>query len=903
MRAMGWFTYLRVAALFVFTVPFLLATSALGAEEFDKYAIESASASLSTTQAGAHADFTSTFVLTRDKGLPYALTKDVRFKLPPGLVGNPQNIPSCTTGQLGNTPKESQCPVSSQVGVSEVTVIEPVSGTFVEPVYNIVPPAGTDIVARLGFFAGGYPTFVNVRVDPVDYSILAAVEGAPSGAGLLEATTTLWGVPADKSHDKLRITPDEALNGGAPPEGRPAGIPSAPFMTNPTDCATKRQLEITARSYQLPGQPSTKAAPFPEITGCGKLNFAAQFTAIPTNPEAFAPTGLDAALTLPQDETANGLGTSTLKGAVVRLPRGVTVNPAAGGGLEACSAEQVGYGDAGAPACPEAAKIATVEIEVPALERTLHGAVYQRTPEPGRLFRFWLVTDEQGVRLKLPAEITVDPVTGRLSTVFDGIESLGGLPQVPVEEFRLHVFGGPRAPLSTPGCGAYLTEYSFTPWSGKAALSGATPMQVTSGCGKGGFDPKLRAGTLSSSAGRYSPFTMTLTRQDGEANPETLSVTLPEGLLAKLGGVELCPEAAAPSGACPSSSRIGDITAAAGVGGAPLWVPQPGKSPTAVYLAGPYKGAPYSVIAKVPAQAGPFDLGTVVTRATIEVDPKSAEATIVTDPLPQILQGVPIAYRTIHVDVDRPDFTLNPTGCGPKEVKASLRASNGQSASPSDGFQATDCAKLGFKPKLSIKLKGGTKRGEFPALRAVVRPRAGDANFAGAAVTLPRSAFLEQGHIRTICTRVQFNAGAGFGAECPKGAIYGKAKAFTPLLDQPLQGPVYLRSSSHNLPDLVVALSGPIDVELSSRIDSVKGGIRSTFIDVPDAPVSKFILEMQGGQKGLIVNSRNLCKTKSRADAVLEGQNGRVSETRPIVGAAGCGKAAGRSSRPLRRNR
>jgi hypothetical protein len=244
----------------------------------------------------------------------------------------------------------------------------------------------------------------------------------------------------------------------------------------------------------------------------------------------------------------------------------------------------------------------------------------------------------------------------------------------------------------------------------------------------------------------------------------------------------------------------------------------------------------------------------------------------------------------------RPNFTLTPTGCGPKEIKASLRASNGQSANLSDGFQATNCAKLGFKPKLSIKLKGGTKRGDFPALRAVVTPRAGDANFAGAAVTLPHSAFLEQGHIRTICTRVQFAAGAGFGSQCPKGSIYGKAKATTPLLDQPLEGPVFLRSSNHNLPDLVVALSGPIDVELSSRIDSVKGGIRSTFIDVPDAPVSKFILEMQGGQKGLIVNSRDLCVHKSRGDAVLEGQNGRVSETRPVLGTVKCATQKRRAS-------
>jgi hypothetical protein len=857
------------------------------AEEFDKFAIESLSASLTDTQAGKHADMSVAIKLTRNGNSPYAQARDIEVKLPPGVIGNPQAIPRCSVEQLGDSFEDSACPFESQVGTNLIRTVQPVTGVFNEPLYNMAPPKGTDIVARLGFIAAGWPAFINVRVDPADYSIIATAEGVPSASGLSEATATIWGVPSASAHDEDRITPEEALNGGAPSGGRSV-TPGDPFFSNPTDCSLAREVRATASSYQLPGQPSTKTAPFPPITGCGKLNFAPSFTTALTNPEAAAPTGLDTVTTIPQDESPQGLATSTLKSARVTLPEGFAINPSAGDGLEACSAGQVGYGLNVAANCPDAAKIGSIEADVPALEETLHGSVYQRTPEPGQLFGLWMVADEMGVHLKLPGRIEADPLSGRLTAVFNEVAGLPGLPQVPVAGLKLNVFGGPRAPLSTPGCGTYLTEYVFGPWSGRAPTQGTTPMQVAAGCGKGGFAPKLSAGTLNSSAGRYSPFTMTLTRQDGEANPQTLSVTLPEGLLAKLGGVGLCPEAFASSAACPASSQIGEITAATGVGGAPLWVPQPGKSPTAIYLAGPYKGAPYSVIAKVPAQAGPFDLGTVVTRATIEVDPKSAEATITTDPLPQILQGVPITYRAIHVDIDRPNFTLNPTGCGPKEIEASLSASNGQSANLSDGFQATNCAKLGFKPKLSIKLKGGTKRGSFPALKAVVTPRPGDANFAGAAVTLPHSAFLEQGHIRTICTRVQFKAGQGFGSQCPKESIYGKARAITPLLDQPFEGPVFLRSSNHNLPDLVVALSGPINVELASRIDSVKGGIRSTFIDVPDAPVSKFILEMQGGQKGLIVNSRNLCAHKSRGDAVLEGQNGQVSETRPVVGAK-CG--------------
>jgi hypothetical protein len=874
---------LRKLALLLTALVLILAATPLtpagAADEFEKYALESVGASLSTNQAGAHADFTTSFALTRSGSKPYALTRDVEVRLPPGLIGNPQGIPRCTVDQLGTQSEQAECPVDSQVGVTEVRVLNPISGTFTEPVYNMDPPGG-DVVARLGFYAVGWPAFINVRVDPTDYSLIASIEGAPSTAGLLEATTTLWGVPAAPIHDEQRITPEEARTGETPEGGRQATVPERPFLSNPTDCVTKRQITVTARSYQLPDSPSTMSAPFPDITGCGRLNFSSRFSVLPTNTEASAPTGLEAELTIPQNETPSGRATSTLKSAAVTLPEGLTINPAAGDGLEACSSEQVGLGTAESSHCPDAAKIGTVELDVPALERTLHGSLYQRTPEPGRLFRFWLVADEQGVHLKLPAEIEADPATGQLTTVFAGIESLGGLPQVPVERLKLHVSGGPRAPLATPPrCGTYQSHFQFNPWSGGPSSEGETPMQINGGCGKGGFAPKIVAGSTNSAAGTFAPFAFTLTRQDGEANPRLISLHLPQGLLAKLGGVTLCPDALAATGNCPPASKVGSLTAAAGVGGAPLWLPQPGKPGTAVYLAGPYEGAPYSIISVVPAQAGPFDLGAVVNRAAIHVDPETALVTIVTDPLPQILEGVPVAYRTIHVAVNRENFTLNPTSCAPKLITASVTAAGGETAQATDGFQATNCARLGFAPKLRLRLKGGTSRTSHPALEAILRTRKGDANIKRAVVTLPHSAFLDQAHIRTVCTRVQFAAD-----RCPAGSIYGSATARTPLLDRALSGPVYLRSSSNTLPDLVAALEGPIDINLVGRIDSANGGIRTTFASVPDAPVSSFALKMKGGAKGLIVNSRNLCAAPSRALVDLTAHNGRRSIKRPAIG-------------------
>ena len=874
----------RTLALLSLPLALLLWAAPAGAAT--DYKLESAFAELSSAQAGEHADMTIGFEVAEEGNQPLGFTRDVHIALPPGVIGNPQNLPFCTQAQFDTGYLDNQCPQDAQVGVSVVRLAGTINKTMTEPVYNLSPPGG-EVVARLGFYAEIYPILIDIRVDPVDYSLIASVEGAPSTAELLSTTTTLWGVPAAEEHDPLRLTPEEAYEQKLPPGGREAGAPEAPFLSNPTDCGRSREVRITATSYEAPFEPSTLSTPFPQIGGCEKLDFAPLFSAVPTNPEAAAPTGLDATLTIPQSEAPKGRSTSTLKGAVVTLPEGMAINPAAGDGLGSCSAAQVGFGTAAPPACPDAAKIGSVEIEVPALARTLKGAVYQRTPEEGKLFRFWLVSDEQGVRLKLPAEIQANPLTGQLTTVFAGIPALGGNPQVPVSELRLHVFGGPRAPLATPArCGTYQTHYEFAPWSGKAAAVGEAPMQITAGCGKGGFSPRLQAGTTDLTAGGYSPFTMTLTRADGEANPLTLALHLPQGLLAKLAGVPLCPEAAAATGQCPQASQVGRLAAASGVGGAPLWIPQPGKAPTAAYLAGPYRGAPYSIVAVVPAQAGPFDLGTVVNRSGIYVDPDTATATIRTDPLPQILQGVPIAYRALNVVVDRPDFTLNPTDCDPKQIAATLTAVDGQVATPEAGYQATDCAKLPYAPRLKLAFGGSTKRTGNPAVRAVLTQRPGQANTAAATVLLPGSQFIDNSHISNPCTRVQFAADA-----CPKGSVLGTARAVTPLLDEPLRGNVYFRSNGgeRELPDIVADLRGPIRVVLVGFVDSVNGRVRTRFLSVPDAPVTRFEMSLFGGKRGLIENSEPLCRDPRRAKIRLVGQNGRVKSTNRAI-ATSCGK-------------
>jgi hypothetical protein len=913
-----------VAAVMAFL---LLVANASANEEFDKYKIEAASAELSDTQAGAHADFTTTILLSQDHGETYGKTRDVIVRLPAGLFGNPEAFPKCSSLQFGTTPEESECPLDSQVGSTDLQVGS-ANTTFTEPIYNM-PVVGANAAARFGFFAGPYPIFIDVRLDPDTNTLVAAVEGASGAAQLFFARTTFWAVPSAPVHDPDRVTPEEAFKGGGPPGGRPSNLPETPFMTNPTSCEPGRQVTITARSYQLPESPSTVTVPFPQITGCGTVGFNPNVSLRPTTSQGTTGTGLDYELTLP----TNGLQFpklsfgSEMRRAEVVLPDGMTINPSEAEGLGVCTEEDLARETAiSGPdvGCPETSKVGTVEAITPVIDRKATGSLFVAKPYQnpfGSLVALYLVlkVPDRGVVVKLAGKVTPNPLTGQLTTVFDDI------PQLPVSEFRLHFREGERAPLVTPAtCGAHSAASNLTPWS--TPLSTVTinnTFQIESGpdhgpCPTGGlppFHPGLLAYPVNPVAGAYSPFYLALTRTDAEQEITHFSIKLPPGLVGKLAGVPFCPEAAiaaaksrtgahggeeelkAPS--CPAASEIGSSWAGAGVGGALVYVP--GK----VYLAGPYHGSALSIVSVTAAKAGPFDLGTVVVREALKVNPETAEVFVDatgSDPIPHIIQGIPVRLRDIRVYVDRPKFVLNPTNCKATSTASTVLGSGLDFSSEADDrpitvtspFQVADCASLGFEPKLALSLKGGTKRGQNPAFKAVLKARPGDANIGASQVTLPHSEFLDQSHIKTVCTRVQFNSGAGNGANCPAGSVYGHAEAITPILDEPLSGPVFLRSSSHNLPDLVAALhSGRIDIDLVGRIDSVgkEGRIRNSFEEVPDAPVTKFTLTMQGGKKGLLVNSTNLCTRPNRALSHFTGQNGKVYDTKPVLKPK-CGKKA-----------
>jgi hypothetical protein len=864
--------------------PPVRSTSVIGS--FDEFGIDSVTAEMSDNSAGAHPDLIVDFDLHHAlrEGLPYsdARTEGVTVVLPPGLLGNPNAVPRCDTGQFIAF---ANCDPNSQVGTAQVVVTNQ-NGEPREPIYNLTPPHPREEIARFGFFAIRYPVFIDIKVRTAgDYGVTATVHGAPGLAGLLASRTTLWGDPADESHDEQRLTAKEALSCVTACEaagGKRASTISLAdrkaFLTNPSICESMG-IGLAVTSYQVPGRVFEKSAPLSPITACAGLPFAPTFSAEPTSHVPGAPTGLKTKLVLPQHLGEEERGTATMREARVTLPEGMQIAAGAANWIGTCSDEQVGFHKEVDTACPDNSKLGTATIISPAISTPIEGTIYQRSPQPGHQFGLWLTADALGLHIKLPGELEPDKTTGRLTAVFRD------LPQVPVEEIDLDVWGGARAPLQNPDhCGTYTTDFSFTPHSEDPAANGQSQMQITEGCNQG-FNPSLKAGVTDPVAGKFSPFVLDLTRPDGSQALRGFDLKLPDGELAKLKGVPLCADAAATAGNCPADSRIGSLRTTTGPGPDPLTLPEPGRPQPQIYLSGPYKGSPFSILSEVPAQAGPFDLGVLAVRSGLDVEPETGRALVKTDPLPQFFEGVGIAYRHLHAVVDRPDFNLNPTDCRAMAVTSDVTSTQGAVAHPSARFQVDGCKRLKFRPKLSLALKGGTKRANYPALTAVLKARRGDANIGFASVALPHSEFLAQEHIGTICTRVQFVAD-----KCPKGSIYGKAKAITPLLDKPLSGPVYLRSSDHPLPDLVAKLGGELEIDLVGRIDSKNGGIRTTFESVPDAPISRFILQMKGGAKSLLTNSTDICRGSHKATVQMKAQNGRLAHLRPRLATSGCGK-------------
>jgi hypothetical protein len=863
-------------------------------------------------QAAGHPPFGVTQFIVRHSGgfeRPEVDIHHLRVDLPVGLSVNPGATPQCKL-EAGQHPDAATCPAAAAVGYSEITLslseLLPPTTLPQIPVYNLVPKQGEP--ARFGFSIpnpSGEASDIFLEADIAwehDYheGFTIDIPKPPiPGAMLL----------------KNRLVFNGRATGGT-------GF----FLTNPSTCFDPTQPAFAhtystyarADSYEnedptFPNGSPFVEAPLPPGTSpkeCGTIPYKPSISVDPGTKQVDSPAGATTAIEIPVEPNPAGQETSTTRTARVTLPQGMGLNPSAANGLAACTDAQFGRGTRNPIGCPAASKIGTATVTSEALpEGPLTGNVYvgeqkSRDPRSGEEFRIFVdgVSSRYGVDVRLIGNVVANPVTGQLTAVFDEPAKLDplrgelphGLPQVPFTNFKISIDGGPKAVLSSPPtCGPNTTDGQLFPWSGNPPATPSGNFDLTSAPGGGAcpktmaqrpFAPGFSAQPQSSKARKFTPFSTQITRAPGQQELKGLDVKLPKGATAKLKGVPYCKPAAIAEAekrsgeaerknpSCSGKSQIGVATVEAGTGPSPL------KIKGTAYLAGRYRGAPLSILVVTPAIAGPFDLGNVVVRVPLFLDPETGRIHPRTNDIPDVFGGTKLDIRSIFLNINRKNFTLNGTNCRKGATEGAILGGGGDPTQPSAfsafnvsaPFQASGCKKLKFRPRLSLRLFGATHRAQHPRLKAVLKTRRSGANIARVSVALPHALFLDQASLAKICTRVQFAA-----HKCPKKSVYGHAKAFSPLLGKPLEGPVYLRSSNNPLPDMVARLKGQVEIVLDGKIDGFHGGIRTTFTHVPDLPVSKFVMTLPGGKGGLLVASTNLCAKPVKGIIQIKGQNGR----------------------------
>jgi hypothetical protein len=872
--------------------------------------------------------------------------KTLRVDLPPGETVNPNaTATKCTLAEFLNEPSAGTfaptCDVSTKVGEEQATLVTnapeveippfpkfPFEGTRLPlipevtkvPVYNLQPKPGEP--ALFGFvIAGKEPVFLetevawesdfhesftikqpNTAVTPgLNTLISRLVNTGTAGDGTYITKPTTCFNPADPANAHLYSTWFRAESYEKPDAAFPKG-------------STPVENKIIDSSGQFFGQ-----------EGCDKVPFDPAIDVSPNTGSIDSPAPATVTTTLKYLTGAESpIEESQLRKAVVTLPEGMGINPSGSNGLVACTDQQFKKGQRTySNECPAASVVGSAEIESPPLSEPLRGTIYigeqkSMNPASGEEFRILVEakSEKLGVDIRLVGQVAANPNTGQLTATINEQE-VGelagklpeGLPQVPFRKVQLKFDGSKSVLTSPPTCSAAQTNGQMEPWA-RPGTNVAVTSSFTLSTDPGGgscptslgarkFAPGYTTASSSTAAGKYSPFDVKITRPDGQQELKAVNVTLPKGLVGRLAGIPYCSDAALAAAAassgrnelahpsCSSESVIGWVTTQAGSGNAPLSLG--GRA----YLAGPYKGAPLSMAVVTPAVSGPFDLGTVVVRVALNVNPLTAQVNAVSDPIPNVFGGVKLDVRSIDVNLNRYKFMINPTNCAAGATAGTINGGGSNPASSSAWssyavsapFQATGCNKLGFQPTFHARISGPTTRAKNPQIRVVVQAKPGQANIARTALNLPSSLFLEQGHINTVCTRVQLAA-----SQCPSGSIYGHAEAGSPLLKNKLKGPVYLVSSKHKLPDLLADLKGQITIQLDGVISSKHGGLKTVFNNTPDVPLKSFVLNMQGGKKSLLQNSANLCKGQQLAVLNMKGQNGKtVKNNKFRLNIASCG--------------
>ncbi|HWY19439.1 MAG TPA: hypothetical protein VNY27_12100 [Solirubrobacteraceae bacterium] len=866
----------------------------------------------SSLQAGAHADWVTSFDFAHDpNGATHNDVRNILVNVPAGFVGSSTAVPTCTDAQLlartGLEKEVPECPVASQVGQVRVAITPSNEGgsggvrLVTVPLYSM-QVASFGVAAELGFRTALFTGLLQIVVRPGDTGLSSTTPNVPRTGEAHDITVTVWGDPASSEHDAQRgeVCESEGFCKNELGGPQPAGIQSKPFLSNPTSCGMFL-ASMEAFSWETPDSPSFASSEVGPVTGCERVPFEPSIEVQPTTRAAESPSGLNVSLVVPQEyDNPLSLASANLKDTRVTLPEGMTINPSAGSGLGACSPQQYEAETSSSPpgaGCPEESKIGSIEIETPLLEEKVDGAVFVATPydnpfpEPahpgGSLLALYIVAKDpgRGIVIKVAGRVSPDPVTGRLTTTFDNT------PQQPFSRFTLKFRPGATAPLvSPPACGTFAAQAALTPWSAptEPRLLESPGFLLTEGvhggpCPSGGvppFNPRVVGGTQNNAAGTYSAFYLRLIREDGEQELTRFSTVMPPGLTGNLTGIPFCPDAAVEAArsqtgaqaetepSCPAASQIGHTIVGAGVG--TVLAQTPGR----LYLAGPYHGAPLSLISITSAKVGPFDLGTVVIRFALRINPITAQVEVDatgSDPIPHIIRGIVVHVRDIRAYVDRPGFIKNPTSCERMQIANTVTGAGADPSNPAgqqavnvtSPFQAADCQSLAFKPSFMVTTSGRTSKADGASLSVKLAypnaPQGSQANIHQVKVELPVQLPSRLTTLQKACTAAQFHTNP---AGCPAPSVVGYARAITPILPVPLEGPAYFVSNGGEaFPNLIVVLQGyGITIDLVGDTFISKQGITSsTFKAVPDQPVTSFELTLPQGPFSALTANGNLC--------------------------------------------
>jgi hypothetical protein len=875
------------------------------------------------TQAGSHpyeATFSYNLNNMFEGGEGYVpaggQNRSIEVKLPPGLIGDPEAVPQCTRQELDNS---FHCPPGTQVGIISVTVAGGL--LFRSKVFNMVPPAG--VPNELAFNLENIRTRLDQTVrSGSDYGLTTHVADIPEEQ-VIGSVLTIWGVPGEASHDMWRSARKHGCSLEEIKESRQLtsvggeGCPQVnevgePFLTLPTSCGAPLKFSIWGDVWQHPEMTGEKSVETHDnngvptgLTGCESMIFGPVMSVAPDTGQADSPAGLTVEVKPPAGGLVNpgGLGSSDIKNTTVTLPEGVVINPGQAAGLEACQPSEAHiHVENSPPECPLKSKVGTVEAELPILEHALQGNVYVLQSDPPNL-ELLLSASGDGIEVKLPIHVHLNETTGQLTA------TLLETPQAPVSNFKLSFSGGAQAALATPThCGTYTATSDFTPWASPfvADVSPTGSFAVSSGSGGAPcpgavlpFTPGLIAGSTTDQAGGFTDFSLLLQAPDDQQRIEKLQFKVPQGLLGMISRVPLCPEPQASTGTCSSASQIGHTVVASGPGPYPLVVPQPGQPPAAIYLTGPYKGAPYGLSIVVPVVVGPFTLETQIVRARIEVDPLTAQITVTTDALPQVIDGVPTDLRTVNAVIDRPGFMFNPTNCSPSSFSGAAYSAQGATAPISSPFQMGSCRSLLFKPDLIVSTSGKTSRKNGASLDAkIVYPTtplganqaSSQSNIKSVKVDLPKQLPSRLTTLQKACIAATFEADP---ANCPTDSRVGTVSAVTPVLPVTLTGPAYFVSyGGAKFPELVFALQGyGVTIYVHGETFISKAGITSsTFRQVPDVPIYSFELQLPQGPFSALAANGNLCKSKLTMPTAFTAQDGATINQTTQINVTGCPK-------------